>query len=150
MVFSRPEYWSGLPFPSPGDLPDPGMELGSLALAGGFFITWVTIAPPLKKGGIYVSQGQGVFVLLTNVFQTSNYWCNCIWGKCQMLWGKKRKWTEERHGKKANWEAVECFEVIFTLLKRVKRSSRLSERKKETQFQGNIFPAHSYCLTLRV
>ena len=29
---ARQEYWSGLPFPSPGDLPDPGLELGSLAL----------------------------------------------------------------------------------------------------------------------
>ena len=26
MAFSRQEYWSGLPFPSPGDLPDPGVE----------------------------------------------------------------------------------------------------------------------------
>ena len=32
MEFSRQEYWSGLPFPSPGDLPDPGIEPGSLAL----------------------------------------------------------------------------------------------------------------------
>ena len=32
MGFSRQEYWSGLPFPSPGDLPDPGMEPRSLAL----------------------------------------------------------------------------------------------------------------------
>ena len=32
MRFSRREYWSGLPFPSPGDLPDPGNELGSPAL----------------------------------------------------------------------------------------------------------------------
>ena len=32
MGFSRQEYWSGLPFPSPGDLPDPGIELRSLAL----------------------------------------------------------------------------------------------------------------------
>ena len=30
--FSRQEYWSGLSFPSPGDLPNPGIELGSLAL----------------------------------------------------------------------------------------------------------------------
>ena len=30
--FSRQEYWSGLPFPSPGDLPDPGLEPGSPAL----------------------------------------------------------------------------------------------------------------------
>ena len=32
MGFSRQEYWSGLPFPSPGDLPNPGIELGSPAL----------------------------------------------------------------------------------------------------------------------
>ena len=40
MEFSRREYWSGLPFPTPGDLPDPGIEPVSLvspALAGGFF-----------------------------------------------------------------------------------------------------------------
>ena len=38
--FSRQEYWSGLPFPPPGDLPNPGIEpvsLASLALAGRFF-----------------------------------------------------------------------------------------------------------------
>ena len=29
MGFSKQEYWSGLPFPSPGDLPDPGIEPGS-------------------------------------------------------------------------------------------------------------------------
>ena len=32
MGFSRQEYWSGLPFPSPGDLPDPGIEPGPLTL----------------------------------------------------------------------------------------------------------------------
>ena len=43
--FSRQEYWSGLPFPSSGDLPRPGIELSSLAspaLAGGFFTTDAT------------------------------------------------------------------------------------------------------------
>ena len=42
MGFSRQEYWRGLPFLPPGDLPDPGMEPASLpspALAGGFFTT---------------------------------------------------------------------------------------------------------------
>ena len=42
MEFSRQEYWSGLPFPTPGDLPDSGMKPMSLvspALAGGFFTT---------------------------------------------------------------------------------------------------------------
>ena len=42
MGFSRQEYWSGLPCPPPGDLPDPGIEPASPvspALAGGFFTT---------------------------------------------------------------------------------------------------------------
>ena len=39
MGFSRQEYWSGLPLPPPGDLPDPGTETTSPALAGGFFTT---------------------------------------------------------------------------------------------------------------
>ena len=37
--FPRQEYWSGLPFPSPEGLPDPGIKLASPALAGGFFTT---------------------------------------------------------------------------------------------------------------
>ena len=38
MGFSRQAYWNDLPFPSPGDLPDPGIEAVSPALAGGYFI----------------------------------------------------------------------------------------------------------------
>ena len=40
--FSQQEYWSGLPFPLPGDLPGPGMEPTSPSLAGGFFTRWAT------------------------------------------------------------------------------------------------------------
>ena len=39
MGFSRKKYWSGLPFPSPQDLPNPGIKSASPALAGGFFTT---------------------------------------------------------------------------------------------------------------
>ena len=42
MGFSRQEYWSGLPCPSPGDLPDPGIEPMSPALAGGYLTTSAT------------------------------------------------------------------------------------------------------------
>ena len=45
MEFSRQEYWSGLPFPSPGDLPNSGIEpvsLTSPALAGRFLTTSAT------------------------------------------------------------------------------------------------------------
>ena len=37
--FSRQEYWSGLPFPSPGDLPDPGIEPTSPALQADDLLT---------------------------------------------------------------------------------------------------------------
>ena len=47
MGFSGQEYWSGLPFPSPGDLPHLGIEPMSPALAGSFF----TIEPPEKPQG---------------------------------------------------------------------------------------------------
>ena len=43
MGFSRQEYWSGLPFPSPGDLPNPRMEPASLALTGRLF-NWTCIS----------------------------------------------------------------------------------------------------------
>ena len=42
--FQRQEYWSGLLFPTPGDLPNPGTEPGSSALEGRFFTT----DPPRK------------------------------------------------------------------------------------------------------
>ena len=51
MGLSRQEYWSGLPFLSLGDLPNPGIELESPALAGGFF----TIQPPRNPTIYYCS-----------------------------------------------------------------------------------------------
>ena len=49
MGFPGQEYWSGLPFPSPGDLSDPGIEPVSFALSGRFFT-----AEPLGKPCIMV------------------------------------------------------------------------------------------------
>ena len=49
MEFSRQESWSGVPFPSPGDLPKPGVEPASLAspaLAGRFFTSVATWGTP--------------------------------------------------------------------------------------------------------
>ena len=53
MEFSKQEYWSRLPFPTPGDPPDLGTEPASLAspaLAGRFFTTSATWDVPLTKG----------------------------------------------------------------------------------------------------
>ena len=50
MEFSRQEYWSVLPFPTPGDLPDSGMELGSLAASAlvGKFVTTAPAGKPIN------------------------------------------------------------------------------------------------------
>ena len=53
--FSRQEYWSGLPFPSPGDLSNPGIKTESLvspALASGFF----TNIPPGKPTPVFLPE----------------------------------------------------------------------------------------------
>ena len=52
MGFSRQEYWSGLPFPPPGDLPNPGIEptsLASAALADGSLSTSATWEAPVDQ-----------------------------------------------------------------------------------------------------
>ena len=58
MEFSRQEYWSGLPYPPPGDLPDPGIKPTSLALQADslpFEPTWE--APWEKDHFILVMNG---------------------------------------------------------------------------------------------
>ena len=66
MVFTRQEYWSGLPCPSPGDLPEPGMEPASLmspALVGGF----LTLGPPGETPVSQINQRKGVVEILKAV-----------------------------------------------------------------------------------
>ena len=62
MEFSRPEYWSGLPFPSPGDLPYPGTEPRSPALQADS----LPAEPPGKTKNI----GVGSLSLLQGIFPT--------------------------------------------------------------------------------
>ena len=49
MGFSGQEYWSGLPFPSPGGLPNPGIEPRSPAISGRFFTVWGTRTAIFQK-----------------------------------------------------------------------------------------------------
>ena len=58
MGFPRQEHWSGLPFPSPGALSDPGIEPVSLTLAGGFVTT-----EPLGKPRVLDFNGYQYFLL---------------------------------------------------------------------------------------
>ena len=70
MGFSRQEYWTGLPFPPPGDLPDPGIEPASPALAGRFSIT-ALLGKPVS------------FLYILNYFKFSiKYHFNLFWHIC--------------------------------------------------------------------
>ena len=59
MGFPRQEYGSGLPFLSPGDVPDPGIELTS-TLAGGFFTTEPPGKPDIKVSWLISKETEDV------------------------------------------------------------------------------------------
>ena len=69
MAFSRQEYWSGLPFPTPGDLPNPGIESVSPALTGEFFTT----APPGKPTVEYYSTIKKENAICSNMGEPRDY-----------------------------------------------------------------------------
>ena len=74
MEFSRPEYWSGQPLPSSGDLPNPGIEPGSPALQGDSL--------PAEPPGKPKNTGMGSLSLLQQIFPTQeSNWdlLHCRW-----------------------------------------------------------------------
>ena len=58
MEFLRQEYWSGLPFPSPGDLPNPGIEHGSPALQADSLPSEPPGKPTIKETFLSIKTGQ--------------------------------------------------------------------------------------------
>ena len=62
MEFSKPEYWSGLPFPSPGGLPNPGIETRSPTLQAGSLLA--------ESPGKAKNTGEGSLSLLQGNFPT--------------------------------------------------------------------------------
>ena len=99
MGFSRQECWSGLPFPSPGDLPDPGIEPGSPALQADALLS----EPPGK---------QEISVWILMLFKFSCYKCIILSGyrtqrtflNYQWCWKKKirKKIRKEVRNSKRN------------------------------------------------
>ena len=78
--FSRQEYWSGLPRPPPGDLPDPGMEPTSLmspVLAGRFFTTGIT-----RRRGLHINKATVIHTTKHSHAYDFNIWeeCHCFQG----------------------------------------------------------------------
>ena len=79
--FSRQEYWSGLPFPSPADLPDPGIEPISPVLAGGFFI-----ADSPGKSKVEFKNIQLIYVEKEE--KANGSWFKWFCGGSQLYWSK--------------------------------------------------------------
>ena len=71
MGFSRQEYWSGLPFPSPGDLPNPGIEPGFPALEADALTSESPGKPPREAPSI-VSAKYTVLIYCTCHFQSGS------------------------------------------------------------------------------
>ena len=79
MGFSRQEYWSGLPFPSPWDLPDPGIEPRSPALQADSFLTELWGNPMTNLDSILKSKDiilpTKVYIVKSLVFPVIIYGC---------------------------------------------------------------------------
>ena len=107
MGFSRQEFWSGLPFPPPGDLPDPGIEPTSLmspALTGKFFTssaTWEALAAALDSNKYSGSSECGGLWIFTCV-------CVCV---CERERERERKW--ERSFLKILFSLLSLFKLEF-------------------------------------
>ena len=71
MGFSRQEYWNGVRFPIPGDLPNPGIQPASLAIAGGLFTTNTTWEVP-PSPHIFDKCLKTVFPYLTTLYPPLN------------------------------------------------------------------------------
>ena len=72
MGFSRQEYWSGLPFPSPGDLPDPGIEPGSPALQADSLPGWEATVTQDSESFSQYSPLLGTGLALNRVLNSSH------------------------------------------------------------------------------
>ena len=85
MGFSRQEYWSGLPFPSPRDLPDPGVKPKSPALEDGLYTT----KPPERP----LSASKSEVKLLSCVWLFSTPWTVACQAPSSMEFSRQGNWS---------------------------------------------------------
>ena len=95
--FSRQQYWSGLPFPSPGDLPDPGIEPGSPALQADSLLTelWGKPQNGSFRCWLWIQLSPNTFILPMSLYLKwlsflNYYWCivdlKCVSFRCTAKW----------------------------------------------------------------
>ena len=109
MGFPRQEYWSGAPFPSPGDLPGPGFEPPFPALTGGFFTTDLPGKPTFLSSSSLVNPPNHRILLIPQTHPTchcprAGFFRCCSLSFCHTLWvnlpehGRDTRWVDWHHG----------------------------------------------------
>ena len=118
MEFSRQEYCSGLPFPSPGDLPHPGIEPGSPVLQADALPVWSTWEGKSKKFGKYISEylnlGFTTALPRTSCATFVKILTQCVYSYSEQndpdITGLMRKWesnTAWLHAQNSAWHVVD-------------------------------------------
>ena len=89
MGFSRQEYWSGLPFPSPGDLPDPGITPGSHV-----YLHWQASSLPLVPPGNLVTTFQycNTRPMTSSLTTLNSLICAICANSTNLIWLGSMKW----------------------------------------------------------
>ena len=132
MGFSRQEYWSGLPCPPPGDLPDPGIKpvsLTSPALAGGFFTTSAWIWANSRRQ--WRTEKAGVLQSMGSQSQTwLNDWTTTTTRKWMSLHRSVSEWEQGLHLPSQQSAAEQSGEGTFF------KDHRFPEKGRSSQAEG--------------
>ena len=92
MVVSRQEYWSGVPFPPPGDLPHPGIKPKSPALQ---VDCWIKPKSPAFPGGPLSHLGNSVCYIYRSTYKLRGV---CVWKECVCVEKGKEKDIDTEYG----------------------------------------------------
>ena len=159
MEFSRLEYWCGLPFPPPGELPNPGIEPESPPLAGRFFTTEPSGKPRLPtstnntgcllcaKHIITLSSHPSfkVGAIGMSVLQIQNWDLNKSSDLLQVPRGKRgRNWTSPTSMWFQSYIATKQIILLFQQVSQSLTSSFWASSRQDLCHQ--IFPSGSACL----
>jgi len=108
MEFSSPDYWSGQPFPSPGDLPNPGIKPRSPSLQADFL--------PVEPPGKPKNTGVGSLSLLKRIFPTQGLnqgLLHCRWILYQLSYqGIRNEKSGKKKGKEKKVKSQDQSEVL--------------------------------------
>ena len=119
MGFSRQEYWSGLPFPSPGDLPDPGIEPGSPAFQADALASEPPGKPNAGDPGSITGSGRSAGERIGHPLQYS--WASLVAQLVKNLpaeqetWGQSLGWEESLEKKNTTHSSILAWRMPWTI-----------------------------------